>query len=226
MRNIIDIANIIEKNGGRLYLVGGAVRDKLMNKPPHDEDYCVTGISSEKFEKLFPESFKRGKVFEVFDLDGKEFALARTEKKTGTGHKNFEVTCNSNITIEEDLSRRDITINSMAQDVITGEIIDPYGGRKDLQNHIIKATTSSFKEDPLRVYRAARFSSKFNFEIEPETLKLMNELKPELNLLSAERVFEELRKALNTDYPENFFNNLRRADVLDVHFIEIYKLFI
>lgn len=224
MRNIIDIANIIEKNGGRLYLVGGAVRDKLMNKPPHDEDYCVTGISSEKFEKLFPESFKRGKVFEVFDLDGKEFALARTEKKTGTGHKNFEVTCNSNITIEEDLSRRDITINSMAQDVITGEIIDPYGGRKDLQNHIIKATTSSFKEDPLRVYRAARFSSKFNFEIEPETLKLMNELKPELNLLSAERVFEELRKALNTDYPENFFNNLRRADVLDVHFIEIYKL--
>lgn len=224
MRNIIDIANIIEKNGGRLYLVGGAVRDKLMNKPPHDEDYCVTGISSEKFEKLFPESFKRGKVFEVFDLDGKEFALARTEKKTGTGHKNFEVTCNSNITIEEDLSRRDITINSMAQDVITGEIIDPYGGRKDLQNHIIKATTRSFKEDPLRVYRAARFSSKFNFEIEPETLKLMNELKPELNLLSAERVFEELRKALNTDYPENFFYNLRRADVLDVHFIEIYKL--
>ena len=224
MRNIINIANIIEKNGGRLYLVGGAVRDKLMNKPPHDEDYCVTGISSEKFEKLFPKSFKRGKVFEVFDLDGKEFALARTEKKTGTGHKNFEVTCNSNITIEEDLSRRDITINSMAQDVITGEIIDPYGGRKDLQNHIIKATTKSFKEDPLRVYRAARFSSKFNFEVEPETLKLMNELKPELNSLSAERVFEELRKALNTDYPENFFNSLRKADVLDVHFIEIYKL--
>ena len=224
MRSIIDIANIIEKNGGRLYLVGGAVRDKLMNQPPHDEDYCITGISSEKFGQLFPESFKRGKAFEVFGLDGKEFALARTEKKTGTGHKNFEVTCNSSITIEEDLSRRDITINSMAQDVITGEIIDPYGGKEDLQNHIIRATTSSFKEDPLRVYRAARFSSKFNFEIEPETLKLMNELKPELISLSAERVFEELRKALNTDYPENFFNSLRKADVLDVHFIEIYKL--
>lgn len=224
MINIINIANIIDKNGGRLYLVGGAVRDKLTNVTPHDEDYCITGISSKKFKELFPQAFKRGKAFEVFEIEGKEFALARTEKKIGIGHKDFDVTCNPNITIEEDLGRRDITINSIAQDVISGKIIDPYGGREDLQNHIIKATKKSFKEDPLRVYRAARFSSKFNFTIDSETLKLMNELKPELSSLSAERVFEELRKAINTDHPENFFNNLRKADVLDVHFIEIYKL--
>ena len=225
--SILDLAvnlNIIDKSGGRLYLVGGAVRDKLTNVTPHDEDYCITGISSKKFKELFPQAFKRGKAFEVFELEGKEFALARTEKKIGIGHKDFDVTCNPNITIEEDLGRRDITINSIAQDVISGEIIDPYGGREDLQNHIIRATKKSFKEDPLRVYRAARFSSKFNFTIDSETLKLMNELKPELSSLSAERVFEELRKAINTDHPENFFNNLRKADVLDVHFIEIYKL--
>ena len=151
MINIINIANIIDKNGGRLYLVGGAVRDKLTNVTPHDEDYCITGISSKKFKELFPQAFKRGKAFEVFEIEGKEFALARTEKKIGIGHKDFDVTCNPNITIEEDLGRRDITINSIAQDVISGKIIDPYGGREDLQNHIIKATKKSFKEDPLRV---------------------------------------------------------------------------
>lgn len=224
MKDIVELAKIVEKNGGRLYLVGGAVRDEIINEPFHDEDYCITGISENKFESLFPSAMKKGKKFEVFELDGREFALARSEKKIGIGHKNFKTICHSKITIEEDLGRRDITINSIAKDILTGKLIDPYNGKKDLQNHIIRATTQYFKDDPLRAYRAARFSAKFNFKIDPDTLKLMNELKPELISLPKERVFEELRKAINTDYPELFFYNLKEADILDVHFIEIYKL--
>ena len=124
---IKEIAETIEKNGGRLYLVGGALRDSLLNRPIYDEDYCVVGIEKDKFIELFPEAVIRGKSFEVFDLCGKEFALARTEKKIGRGHKNFEITIGKNITIEEDLKRRDITINAIAKDVLTSEIIDPFG---------------------------------------------------------------------------------------------------
>ena len=124
--NIEKIAKIIEKNGGRLYLVGGALRDSLLNRPISDADYCVVGISKEEFLNLFPNSNIRGKAFEVFDLEGYEFALARTEKKIGQGHKEFEITTGKEITIEEDLKRRDITINSIAKDVLTGKIIDPF----------------------------------------------------------------------------------------------------
>lgn len=128
--NIEKIAKIIEKNGGRLYLVGGALRDSLLNRPISDADYCVVGISKEEFLNLFPNSNIRGKAFEVFDLEGSEFALARTEKKIGQGHKEFEITTGKQITIEEDLKRRDITINSIAKDVLTKEIIDPFGRSK------------------------------------------------------------------------------------------------
>ena len=124
---IENIARIIEQNGGRLYLVGGALRDSLLNRPIYDEDYCVVGIEKNKFIELFPQAILRGKSFEVFNLYGKEFALARTEKKTGKGHKNFEITTGKNIKIEEDLKRRDITINAIAKDVLTSEIIDPFG---------------------------------------------------------------------------------------------------
>ena len=127
---IEKIARLIEQNGGRLYLVGGAVRDSLLNRPIYDEDYCVVGIEKDKFIKIFPKAILRGKSFEVFDLYGKEFALARTEKKTGKGHKNFEITTGKNITIEEDLKRRDITINAIAKNVLTNEIIDPFGRNK------------------------------------------------------------------------------------------------
>lgn len=124
---IENIARIIEQNGGRLYLVGGAVRDSLLNRPIYDEDYCVVGINKDKFIELFPEAISRGKSFEVFDINGKEFALARTEKKVGKGHKNFEITIGENITIEEDLKRRDITINAIAKDILTDKLIDPFG---------------------------------------------------------------------------------------------------
>ena len=103
--NIEEIAKIIEKNGGRLYLVGGAIRDKLLNKVNHDEDYCVVGLESDDFEKIFPNAFKRGKDFEVFDLYGKEFAMARLERKIAKGHKGFEVVSGKNVTLLEDLKR-------------------------------------------------------------------------------------------------------------------------
>ena len=162
------IATKIKENGGKLYLVGGAVRDKLLEKEIHDKDYCVVGITAEEFKDLFPESIIRGKSFEVFELDRKEFAMARTEKKNGIGHKEFEITANKEITIEQDLARRDITINSIAEDVLTGELIDPFNGKSDLENKIIRATTGKFKEDPLRVYRVARFATTLQFEVEEE----------------------------------------------------------
>jgi len=128
--DIEKIAKIIEKSGGRLYLVGGALRDSLLNRSISDADYCVVGITKEEFLNLFPKAIIRGKAFEVFDLEGCEFALARTEKKIGQGHKEFEITTGKQITIEEDLKRRDITINSIAKDVLTKEIIDPFGRNK------------------------------------------------------------------------------------------------
>lgn len=222
--DIIEIAQKVNENGGALYLVGGAVRDKMLGRNVHDEDYCVTGITSEEFQKLFPEAHTRGKSFEVFDIDGKEFALARVETKNGKGHKEFEIKTGKEISIEEDLSRRDITINSMALNVLTGKLIDPFNGKEDLEKGILKATTEKFKEDPLRVYRVARFSAELGFTIEENTLKLMNSLKGELSTLSKERVFVEFRKALASSKPSNFVNSLKEANVLDIHFKEINDL--
>lgn len=209
---------------GNTYLVGGAVRDAILNKPIKDEDYCITGFTSEKFLKLFPQARIRGKSFEVFDLEGKEFALARKETKIGKGHKEFEINTSDEITIEEDLKRRDITINSIAQDVLTKEIIDPFGGKEDLDNGIIRATSEKFSEDPLRVYRVARIAAILDFKVSRKTLNMMNKLKDELPTLSKERVFTEFRKALGADKPSIFFNVLKEAEVLDVHFKEIYDL--
>lgn len=219
-----EIANKIKEKGGSLYLVGGAVRNKFLNLEIHDEDYCVCGLTEEEFIKLFPNAKPRGKAFKVFDLDGKEFALARKDVKKGLGHKDFEIQSNPKITIEEDLYRRDITINSIAENVLTKEIIDPFNGIKDIQNKIIRATSLSFKDDPLRVYRVARFASQLEFNVDVDTIELMKSMKSELSTLSKERVFEELKKALATDKPSIFFEVLRKADVLDAHFKEINDL--
>lgn len=221
--DIIEIAEKIKDSGGNLYLVGGAIRDEIMGKPIYDKDYCVTGISSEKFTELFSNAMKRGKFFEVFDIDGTEFALARRERKIGVGHKEFEIDT-ENVTIEEDLARRDITINAIAKNVLTGKIIDPFNGRKDIENKIIRATTNAFMEDPLRVYRVARFAAKTEFKVEKNTLKLMEKLKPELNTLSKERIFGEFEKALKEDKPSIFFEVLKQSNTLDVHFKEIFDL--
>lgn len=221
---IFEIAQKIQNVGGTLYLVGGAVRDKLMNVQSKDEDFCVTGITKQTFIELFPQAILRGKDFEVFDIEHREFALARKEIKIGIGHKEFSIQTGREITIDEDLSRRDITINAIAQNVLTKEIIDPFDGKKDIQNKIIRATTNKFAEDPLRVYRVARFAAILGFSVEKNTIKLMNSLKDELNNLSKERVFEEFKKALQADKPSIFFEVLKEARVLDVHFKEIYQL--
>lgn len=221
---ILEIANKIKENNGILYRVGGAVRDQFIGRENHDEDYVVTGIGASKFVEIFPESFKRGKSFEVFELDGKEFALARKERKIGKGHTSFEIDANPQITIEEDLERRDITINSIAINVLTNEIIDPFNGREDIKAKIIRKTSTHFKEDPLRVYRVARFAAELGFDVSEDTILEMNYIKKELETLSAERVFNEFRKALLSDNPSKFFDVLKNSDVLDVHFKEVYDL--
>lgn len=223
-QKIEGIIRKINEAGGKLYLVGGAVRDEIMKKAVTDEDYCVTGIEKETFEKLFPNAILRGKKFAVYDIDKREFALARKEKKLEEGHKGFKIETNKNITIEEDLKRRDITINSIAKDLTTGKYIDPFGGINDIKNKKIRMTSEAFREDPLRVYRVARFAATLEFEVEKETLEQMNLLKKELMSLSRERVFHEFRKALASNKPSIFFDTLKKADVLDVHFQEIYDL--
>ena len=224
MDNIYEIANKIKSNGGNVYLVGGAIRDKLLGIVNHDEDYCVTGISFDEFRELFPDAHVRGKDFPVFSIDNKEFAIARKERKIGIGHNSFDVETDRKITIEEDLERRDITINAIAKEVLTDKIIDPFDGREDLKNNIIRAVSSHFVEDPLRVYRVARFASQFNFNVESNTIQMMKTLKDELSSLSVERVYNELSKALLTAKPSKFFDVLRDANVLDIHFKEIYDL--
>lgn len=222
--NIKEIAETIKQNGGTLYLVGGAIRDEIIGKELYDKDYCVTGISKEKFIELFPKAKILGKSFEVFEIGHMQFALARKETKKGRGHKEFEIETGEKITIEEDLERRDITINAIAKNVLTEEIIDPFNGRKDIQNKIIRKVSDAFNEDPLRVYRVARIAAQTEFEVEKETLKQMENLKEELLTLSKERIFVEFRKALETKKPSIFFNVLRSANVLEVHFKEIYDL--
>ncbi len=219
-----QIAEKISNAGGKLYEVGGCVRDKILGIQPKDFDYCVTGLDVQEFIRLFPQANIRGKDFPVFDLNGSEFALARIERKISNGHKGFSISTDKTICIEDDLLRRDITINSMAFDVLEKKLIDPFGGKKDCKNKIIRATSDAFKEDPLRVYRAARFATRFNFTVEPHTLELMKSLSKELSTLSVERVFEELRKVLLENKPSTFFYVLKDANCLDIHFKEIADL--
>lgn len=224
MQEIIQIANTIKQNGGNIYLVGGALRDKILNRQTSDYDYCVTGLTQEEFTSIFPNAKIRGKFFAVFDLQGYEIALARTEQKTGIGHKEFQIKVGKEITIQEDLSRRDITINAIAQEVLTEKIIDPFKGRQDIKNRIIRAISNSFQEDPLRAYRVARFASSLEFKVDNKTIKLIEGLRNELLSLSKERVYEEFKKALASNKPSIFFQILAKANILDIHFEEIFNL--
>ena len=222
---IVEIANKIKNVGGNLYLVGGAVRDRFLNRNIKDEDYCVTGLSAKDFKTLFPEAFIKGKSFEVFEYDKKDFAMARKEEKEGSGHKGFVIKTGKYISIEEDLIRRDITINSMAQNVLTGEIIDPFNGVDDIKNKVIKATSKKFKEDPLRAYRIARFKAELeDFKIEEGTITLIKEMKEELYSLPKERIFIEFKRAMGCKKPSLFFDTLKKAEILDIHFKPIADL--
>lgn len=226
--DIRTIAERIQAEGGRLYQVGGGVRDSRLGLAAKDQDYCVQGLTASMFAILFPEANLTGSAFPVFRLQVDaaigEFALARTETKMGQGHTEFVAHASPDVSIEADLSRRDLTINAIAVDVLTNRVIDPFGGQADIHSGILRAVSPAFAEDPLRAYRTARFAAQLGFSIEPATLRSVAALKRELHTLAAERVWAELQKALQSAYPSEFFRVLKAADILDVHFPEIAQL--
>lgn len=211
----------------QFYLVGGAVRDKLLGLPVTERDWVVVGATP---KIMLSNGFKQvGKDFPVFlhPVSGEEYALARTEKKQGHGYSGF-VFCANDITLEEDLQRRDLTINAIADD--HGTLIDPYGGQQDLKCKILRHVSSSFIEDPLRVLRLARFAAKFaplGFTIATETKQLLQQMvaNGELSYLTKERVWQELAKSLDTHNPEVFFTTLNTVGGLEVLFPEVAELF-
>ena len=212
----------IREAGGRAYLVGGAVRDMLMGHLAHDRDYLVCGVTREDFLSLFPDARLAGRSFPVFllEIDGAvcEAAFARIERKTGRGYSGFSAECGKDITVEQDLARRDTTINSMAMDE-EGRVIDPFGGDEDIRRKVIRATSPRhFAEDPVRALRAARQAAQFRFTIEAETLRLMGKCVDELRDEPAERKFSELRKALASPAPSRYFLELRDAGLLTQEF--------
>ena len=224
----LEFAKKINEIGGTAYLVGGAVRDKFRGVAAHDKDYCITGVTENIFAENFPMALKFGKSFPVYsvNIDGKncEVALARTEKKVGAGYRGFEVDFNSRVTIEQDLFRRDTTINAMAINILRDEIIDPFGGRDDVANKKIRAVSEHFTDDPVRALRAARQAAQFNFEITEETLAAMNLCAFEISNEPGERIFAELKNALKTEKPSIFFRSLEHAGILYVTFPEIDNL--
>lgn len=198
----------------KVYQVGGCVRDLLMGLDPKDIDYVVVGSSEDELSSLGYEQV--GKDFPVFlhPKTGYEYALARKERKTGSGYNGFSVETD-NVTLEDDLFRRDLTINAMAMDE-NGVIIDPYGGQNDLKNKILKHVSKHFGEDPVRILRIARFSARYNFSIHSETLSMMKEMvdNGEFDSLTGERVWKEFEKVLTEKHLFNFFDNLEKIGAL------------
>ncbi|WP_394391936.1 multifunctional CCA addition/repair protein [Shewanella woodyi] len=213
----------------KFYLVGGAVRDNLLKLPIKDRDYMVVGAAP---EQMFELGYKQvGKDFPVFlhPKTQQEYALARTERKTGSGYGGFSCDASPDVTLEEDLLRRDLTINAIAQDD-KGELFDPYGGIKDIESKLLRHVSDAFVEDPLRVLRVARFAARFHhlgFTVADETLTLMTKISQsgELEALTSERVFLELDKALSTQNPQVFIEVLNQCQALEILFPEIHALF-
>ena len=218
-----------DSSGIRAYRVGGAVRDRLLGLPVKDVDWVVTGATP---EYMAAQGYKPvGKDFPVFlhPRTGEEYALARTERKVARGYGGFSFNTDPSITIEQDLSRRDLTINAMAEDE-QGRLIDPYGGQRDLQQRVLRHVSVAFVEDPLRVLRIARFAARFahlGFHIAPETCALIRRIgeSGELEALVPERVWVELSRALAEPDPQVFFESLRDCGVLQHLFPEIDALF-
>lgn len=210
----------------KIYLVGGAVRDKLLGLPVKEKDWVVVGAT---VHEMLAKGFRQvGKEFPVFihPRTGEEYALARMERKTKPGYKGFVFDTSPNVSLEEDLHRRDITINAMAYDPETNTIIDPYGGQKDLENKILRHVSAAFNEDPVRILRMGRFLARLsylNFHIDPITLSLMRTMthRGEVNALVAERVWKEVERSLNEKNPEKFFTTLAACDALPILFPEI-----
>ncbi len=213
----------------RVYLVGGAVRDRLLGHPYHEKDYVVVGATP---EQLIAQGYQPvGKDFPVFlhPKTKEEYALARTERKSGHGYHGFEFYTDPSVTLEDDLIRRDLTINAMAMDD-DGTIYDPYHGQQDLADKILRHVSPAFAEDPLRVLRVARFAARYaqyGFTVADETLDLMRQLTEsgELNALTPERIWKETSRALMEDHADVYFEVLRACGALKVLFPEINALY-
>jgi len=211
-----------------IYLVGGAVRDKLLGYPALDQDWLVVGATP---EQMLAQGYQAvGKDFPVFlhPKTKQEYALARTERKQGLGYTGFACYFAPDVTLEQDLLRRDLTINAMAEDQ-TGQLFDPYGGYQDLQNKVLRHVSPAFAEDPLRVLRVARFYARYkhlDFQIAEETLALMQQLSAsgELRHLTAERVWQETARALSEQHPAAYIEVLQQVGALAELMPELAKL--
>jgi len=213
----------------KTYLVGGAVRDQLLNYPVYEKDWVVVGASVNEMLELGYQQV--GKDFPVFlhPQTKDEHALARTERNTAPGYKGFEVHASAEVTLEDDLIRRDLTINAIAQDE-AGNIIDPYHGQSDLKNKILRHVSPAFAEDPVRILRVARFAARYahlGFSVADETNELMKKMvaNGDVNALVAERVWQEFHKALSERNPEIFIETLRNCNALKIILPEIDALF-
>ncbi len=217
------------ENAHIVYLVGGAVRDRLLGLPVNDRDWVIVGATP---QALIAQGYSQvGSDFPVFlhPQTKEEYALARTERKTGRGYAGFSFNASAEVSIEQDLMRRDLTINAIAQ-AADGSLVDPFGGQRDLKRGILRHVSDAFIEDPVRVLRVARFAARFaklGFRIAPETIALMRLQveSGELAHLVPERVFEELKKALTESKPSAFLRALRACGALKVVFPEIDALY-
>lgn len=210
----------------KIYCVGGAVRDRLLGLPVQDHDWVVVGSTPEQMEA---QGFKPvGSDFPVFlhPKTHEEYALARTERKVAQGYKGFTVYASPDVTLEQDLLRRDFTVNAIAQDA-DGNLTDPYGGQADLKAGVLRHVSAAFAEDPVRILRAARFVARFGFTIAPETLTLMRAMvdNGEVDALVAERVWQELARGLMEKHPSRFFTTLRECGALKKILPEVDALF-
>jgi tRNA nucleotidyltransferase (CCA-adding enzyme) len=207
----------------KAYVVGGAVRDELLGLPVKDRDYVVVGATP---EEMVEKGFRPvGKDFPVFlhPQTHEEYALARTERKSGRGYKGFTVHAAPDVTLEEDLKRRDLTINAIAKDPQSGELIDPFQGRKDLRDKVLRHVSDAFAEDPVRILRVARFAARFGFQVAPQTMELMKSMvaSGEADFLVAERVWQEFAKGLAEPQPAKMFEVLGQSGLLSKAFPEI-----
>jgi tRNA nucleotidyltransferase (CCA-adding enzyme) len=196
----------------KFYAVGGSVRDELLGLPVKDRDYVVVGATPEEMVRL---GFKPvGKDFPVFlhPRTHEEYALARTERKSGRGYKGFKVYASPEVTLEQDLKRRDLTINAMAK-AEDGTLIDPFGGKKDLEARVLRHVSDAFAEDPVRILRVARFAARFGFRVADQTMKLMKGMidSGEADYLVPERVWQEFSRGLAEPHPERMFEVLEQC---------------
>jgi tRNA nucleotidyltransferase (CCA-adding enzyme) len=213
----------------KIYLVGGAVRDRLLGRPVQERDYVVVGATPQDLLAL---GYRQvGKDFPVFlhPETREEHALARTERKTAPGYHGFDVHADPDVTLEEDLRRRDLTINALAEDE-DGQLIDYYGGRADLEDRMLRHVSSAFSEDPVRILRVARFAARYadlGFTVAGETMRLMRSMVDagEVDALVPERVWQELAKALEEPKPSRFFQVLRDCGALGHLFPELERLY-